>query len=140
MSRNEDQPKHLVEVNNVSLVFGRQTILDRIQLVIPRGQTLAIIGESGCGKTMLLKSMVGLQKPTSGSIHFDGVDIHSLNEIEMTALRKRFGFVFQNAALFDSMTIGQTWLSRFGSMGYHEVNRRNGWCFDVWKRLDYPTL
>lgn len=101
------QPNNLVEVKNVSLVFGRQTILDRIQLTIPRGQTLAIIGESGCGKTMLLKSMVGLQKPTSGSISFDGIDINTLNEIDMTALRKRFGFVFQNAALFDSMTIGQ---------------------------------
>lgn len=97
----------LVETREMSLVFGRQTVLNRISLSIPRGQTVAIIGESGCGKTMLLKSLVGLLKPTSGKILFDGVDIHSLNDVDMTRLRRRFGFVFQNAALFDSMTIGQ---------------------------------
>ncbi len=97
----------LVETREMSLIFGRQTVLNRISLSIPRGQTVAIIGESGCGKTMLLKSLVGLMKPTSGKILFDGVDIHSLNDVDMTRLRRRFGFVFQNAALFDSMTIGQ---------------------------------
>jgi phospholipid/cholesterol/gamma-HCH transport system ATP-binding protein len=66
-----------------------------------------VIGESGCGKTMLLKSVTGLLTPTSGAMLYDGVDIHSLGDIEMTKLRCKFGFVFQNAALFDSMTIGQ---------------------------------
>jgi phospholipid/cholesterol/gamma-HCH transport system ATP-binding protein len=97
----------LIETQEVSLQFGKQTILRSISLAIPKGQTVAIIGESGCGKTMLLKSLVGLVRPTGGQVLFDGVDIHSLNEVEMTALRKRFGFVFQNAALFDSMTIEQ---------------------------------
>jgi len=97
----------LVETRDMSLVFGRQTVLNRISISIPRGQTLAIIGESGCGKTMLLKSLVGLLKPTLGKIFFDGVDIHSLGDVELTKMRRRFGFVFQNAALFDSMTIGE---------------------------------
>jgi len=99
--------KTLVETREMSLVFGRQIILNRISITIPKGQTLAIIGESGCGKTMLLKSLVGLLKPTTGNILFDGIDIHSLSDVEMTNMRRRFGFVFQNAALFDSMTIGQ---------------------------------
>ncbi|XZE44578.1 ABC transporter ATP-binding protein [Pirellulaceae bacterium SH467] len=97
----------LVETRELYLQFGKQIVLNNISLSIPRGQTVAIIGESGCGKTMLLKSLVGLIRPTRGMIAFDGYDIQSLDEHAMTALRKRFGFVFQNAALFDSMTIEQ---------------------------------
>ncbi|XZE35124.1 ABC transporter ATP-binding protein [Pirellulaceae bacterium SH501] len=101
----DSQP--LVETHDLFLQFGKQIILNNISISIPRGQTVAIIGESGCGKTMLLKSLVGLIRPTRGTISFDGQDIQSLNEHAMTTLRKRFGFVFQNAALFDSMTIEQ---------------------------------
>jgi phospholipid/cholesterol/gamma-HCH transport system ATP-binding protein len=97
----------LVELRDMSLQFAKQTILNGIQLSVSRGQTLAVIGESGCGKTMLLKSIVGLIKPTAGEVLYDGVDINVLNEYQMTRLRRKFGFVFQNAALFDSMTIGQ---------------------------------
>lgn len=99
--------KPLVELRDMTLQFAKQTILSNINLRIPRGQTVAIIGESGCGKTMLLKSVVGLIAPTSGAMLYDGVDIHSLGDVELTKLRCKFGFVFQNAALFDSMTIGQ---------------------------------
>ncbi|MCR9292112.1 MAG: ATP-binding cassette domain-containing protein [bacterium] len=96
----------LVELRDLTLQFAGQTILQRINLSIPRGQTLVIIGESGCGKTMLLKSVVGLIKPTSGNVLYEGQDIHRLNAKEMTALRRKFGFVFQNAALFDSLSVG----------------------------------
>jgi phospholipid/cholesterol/gamma-HCH transport system ATP-binding protein len=99
--------KPLIELRAMTLQFAKQTILNNINLTIPRGQTVAVIGESGCGKTMLLKSVTGLLTPTSGAMLYDGVDIHSLGDIEMTKLRCKFGFVFQNAALFDSMTIGQ---------------------------------
>lgn len=97
----------VVETKNLSLQFGKQVVLNDISIRIPKGQTVAIIGESGCGKTMLLKALVGLLAPTSGKVIFDGQDIHALSDMEMTRLRKRFGFVFQNAALFDSMTIHQ---------------------------------
>lgn len=97
----------LVELRDVTVRFGKQTILNRLNLTIPRGQTVAIIGESGCGKTMLLKIIVGLARPTSGQVLYDGEDLTALSEMEMTKLRRKFGFVFQNAALFDSMTIGQ---------------------------------
>jgi phospholipid/cholesterol/gamma-HCH transport system ATP-binding protein len=106
-SSESDAGRPIVEAVSMSLQFGRQTILSDINLSIPKGQTVAIIGESGCGKTMLLKSIVGLVKPTSGEIRFDGQDINSLSDQAMTSLRRRFGFVFQNAALFDSMTINQ---------------------------------
>ncbi|MCA9190126.1 MAG: ATP-binding cassette domain-containing protein [Planctomycetales bacterium] len=97
----------LVELRAMTLEFAKQVILNQINLQIPRGQTVAVIGESGCGKTMLLKTIVGLIKPTSGSVHFDGRNIHTLSDYELTQLRCKFGFVFQNAALFDSLTIGQ---------------------------------
>lgn len=97
----------LVELRDLSLRFAKQVVLNQINLAIPRGQSVAIIGESGCGKTMLLKTIAGLIRPTSGEMLYDGVNIQSLNDKEMTHLRRRFGFVFQNAALFDSMSIGQ---------------------------------
>ncbi|HAY78417.1 MAG TPA: ABC transporter ATP-binding protein [Planctomycetaceae bacterium] len=92
---------------NLSVQFGSQQVLREINLSVPRGQTLAIIGESGCGKTVLLKTLIGLVRPSSGRVEFDHGDISQLNERALTALRVRYGFVFQSAALFDSMTIGQ---------------------------------
>ena len=97
----------ILETRTLSLQFGRQVILKDISVQIKKGETIAIIGESGCGKTMFLKALVGLLRPTSGSVIFDGQDINQLDDQDMTNLRKRFGFVFQNAALFDSMTISQ---------------------------------
>ncbi|MEM8679862.1 MAG: ABC transporter ATP-binding protein [Planctomycetota bacterium] len=97
----------LVEVQNVGVRFGSQTILRDITLTIPRGQTIALIGESGCGKTVLMKTIIGLVKPTQGRVLFDGQDLARLSERELTRQRIRFGFVFQQAALFDSLTIGQ---------------------------------
>ncbi|QDS96332.1 putative ABC transporter ATP-binding protein [Roseimaritima multifibrata] len=104
----ENEPgADLVRAENLSVMFGRQMVLRNIQLSIPRGQTLAIIGESGCGKTVLLKTLVGLVKPISGRVLFDDDDLAKLDDKRLTEVRKRMGFVFQNAALFDSMTIRQ---------------------------------
>jgi phospholipid/cholesterol/gamma-HCH transport system ATP-binding protein len=82
-------------------------VIRDLTFAIPRGQTVAIIGESGCGKTVLLKNIIGLMHPTSGHVVFDGQRIDELSDKELTALRGRFGFLFQNAALFDSMTIAE---------------------------------
>ena len=82
-------------------------MLRDINLTIPRGQTLVIIGESGCGKTVLLKSLIGLVRPTQGEVLFDGQNLAKLTERELARQRIRFGFVFQGAALFDSMTVAQ---------------------------------
>lgn len=95
----------LVAARDLTVRFGRQKVLRNITLEVPRGQTLAIIGESGCGKTVLLKSLIGLVRPTGGHVAYDGQQIDTLNDKELTALRTRYGFVFQNAALFDSLTI-----------------------------------
>jgi len=95
----------ILEVRNLFVQFGRNRVLRNINLTIKRGETVAIIGESGCGKTVLLKTLIGLLTPTQGEVLFDGMDIHTLAEKELTEQRTRFGFVFQQAALFDSMTI-----------------------------------
>ncbi len=102
-----DSAAPLVELRGLHVTFGRQPVLRAIDLTVPRGQTLAVIGESGCGKTVLLKCIIGLVTPTRGVVRFDGNDLTKLSDRELTRQRIRFGFVFQNAALFDSMTIGQ---------------------------------
>jgi phospholipid/cholesterol/gamma-HCH transport system ATP-binding protein len=114
LTRNSTRPQvpagsagPLVDVRGLHVEFGKQRVLRNINLTVPRGQTVAIIGESGCGKTVLLKTMIGLIPATRGEVHFDGRNLATLNDVELTKQRIRFGFVFQNAALFDSMTIGQ---------------------------------
>lgn len=102
-----DDDRPLVEVRGLDMRFGRQEVLRDINLAIPRGQTLAVIGESGCGKTVLLKTLASLLQPTRGEVFFDGHCLARLNDRQLTQQRIRLGFVFQNAALFDSMTIGQ---------------------------------
>ncbi len=97
----------LVEVKDLTVQFGAQEVLRDISLEIPAGQTLVLLGESGCGKTVLMKSIIGLIQPTYGQVLFDSENLSLLGDRQLSHLRLRFGFVFQNAALFDSMTIGQ---------------------------------
>ena len=97
----------LLDVRNLDVVFGKQQVLRDINLRVPRGQTLAVIGESGCGKTVLLKTLIDLIRPTRGEVLFDGKNLAQLKDHEVVQQRIRFGFLFQNSALFDSMTIGQ---------------------------------
>ena len=85
--------------------FGPQRVLHDITFDIQRGQTLVVIGESGCGKTVLLKLIIGLLRATTGRVAFDGHQLVDLPERELTRQRLRFGFLFQGAALFDSLTV-----------------------------------
>lgn len=97
----------LLRLERLGVQLGGRQVLRDIDLSVPRGQTVAIIGESGCGKTVLLKTMIGLIRPSCGKVVFDGRDLAAMSEHQLTEQRIRFGFVFQQAALFDSMTIGQ---------------------------------
>jgi phospholipid/cholesterol/gamma-HCH transport system ATP-binding protein len=95
----------LITLERVSVQFGPQRVLRDIGLTVQRGQTLAIIGESGCGKTVLLKLIIGLLRPTAGRVIFDGKDLATLGERALGQQRLRFGFLFQGAALFDSLSV-----------------------------------
>jgi phospholipid/cholesterol/gamma-HCH transport system ATP-binding protein len=85
--------------------FGSQRVLSGVSLEVQRGQTLVVIGESGCGKTVLLKLLIGLLRPTAGKVTFEGRVLTDLSERELTRQRLRFGFLFQGAALFDSLSV-----------------------------------
>lgn len=95
----------LIEARDLTVTFQQQDVLRAVNVSISRGQTLAVIGESGCGKTVFMKSLVGLIRPTSGEVRFDGSSLEEIQFEELTETRRRFGFVFQNAALFDSMSV-----------------------------------
>jgi phospholipid/cholesterol/gamma-HCH transport system ATP-binding protein len=95
----------IVEIDGLSMRFRQHAVLRDINLSVKKGETLCIIGESGCGKTVLLKLMIGLIRPTVGVVKFDGRNLKEMSEQELTKVRLRFGFLFQMAALFDSLTI-----------------------------------
>jgi phospholipid/cholesterol/gamma-HCH transport system ATP-binding protein len=99
------KPPAIVVLDGVGMDFDDQKILRAINLSIEPGQTVAIIGESGCGKTVTLKLIVALLRPTVGKVWLEGTNLTELSERQLIALRLRVGFLFQGAALFDSMTV-----------------------------------
>lgn len=103
--RSEAAAPPVLRVENLAVRFGSQQVLRDISIDLDAGETLVVIGESGCGKTVLLKSMIGLVRPTSGDVLFEGRSLSRMNDRELAHLRTRYGFVFQGAALFDSLTI-----------------------------------
>jgi len=98
-----DRP--MIEFKDVVKTFGKQRVLDGLSMSIPRGKVSCVIGRSGTGKSVTLKHMIGLMRPDSGEVLVDGADVTKMKERELYALRKRFGFLFQDAALFDSMNV-----------------------------------
>lgn len=97
----------MIEIKNLKKRFGRKDVLQGVDLVITKGETLVIIGKSGCGKSVLLKHIIGLLKPDEGELFFEGVDIVKMKMKELYKIRSKFGFLFQGAALFDSMTVAE---------------------------------
>ncbi len=97
----------MIEINGVKKSFGEKEILRGVNLTIETGSTLVIIGRSGCGKSVLLKHIIRLLTPDEGSIIIDGQDITHMREKDIFKIRKDFGFLFQGAALFDSMNVEQ---------------------------------
>jgi phospholipid/cholesterol/gamma-HCH transport system ATP-binding protein len=97
----------LIELRHVSKRFGRLVVLDDLSLSIETGKCLVVIGASGTGKSVLLKHIVGLLRPDSGEVWYDGERIDNLRERDLMSVRINFGFLFQMGALFDSMTVEQ---------------------------------
>jgi phospholipid/cholesterol/gamma-HCH transport system ATP-binding protein len=94
-----------VAVEHLHKSFGSQNVLNGISLAVGRGETLAVLGRSGTGKSVLLRLIIGLEKPDSGSVHLHGQDIAGLALDQMGEVRKKMGFLFQNSALYDSLTV-----------------------------------
>lgn len=95
----------MIELRGLRKSFGSKVVLSGVDLVIPNGKTTCIIGRSGCGKSVLLKHIVGLLDGDAGTVTIDGSDVSRLSRKELFALRRRVGYVFQGAALFDSLTV-----------------------------------
>ncbi len=99
--------ENMISVRNITKNFGGKNVLNGLNLEIPHGETLVIMGRSGCGKSVLLKIIAGLIAADSGEIWFDGTEISKLKTKKMNLLRQKIGMLFQSAALFDSMTVAE---------------------------------
>ncbi len=128
----------MIEVRDLRKSFGAQTVLDGISFRIERGESVAIIGRSGCGKSVLLKNIIGLMKPDAGEVLIDGENIVRMNERQLFRVRLKFGMVFQSSALFDSMTVAENVgfaLRRNRLMGEAEIAKRVAHALEV---VDLP--
>jgi phospholipid/cholesterol/gamma-HCH transport system ATP-binding protein len=97
----------LIEFRHIKKAFGPKVVYDDLNLTIPRGQTVSILGASGSGKSVMLKMLIGLLTADAGQIMFDGRDVARLPEHDMFEVRRRVAYLFQGAALFDSLTVGE---------------------------------
>jgi phospholipid/cholesterol/gamma-HCH transport system ATP-binding protein len=95
----------MIEIYALHKAFGKQVVLNRVDFEVREGETVALLGPSGTGKSVLLKHIIGLIKPDSGTVIVDGKDVATLKRKELSELRSRIGYVFQNGALFDSMNV-----------------------------------
>ncbi len=97
----------MITISNLHKSFGEQQVLRGVSLEVAKGETFVILGRSGSGKSVLLKCLVGLLSPEEGSIMIEGVEIVGLPHAKLDEMRKRIGYVFQHAALYDSMTVAE---------------------------------
>lgn len=123
-----------IELVDIHKAFGPKEVLKGFSLEVREGETLTVIGGSGTGKSVALKHVVGLLQPDRGSIHVDGQDVNALEQEELFELRRRVGYVFQFAALFDSMTIAENvgmGLKRIPEMNAAKIRERVTECLSL---------
>lgn len=117
----------MIEIRNLTKSFGRNQVLKGVELTVKKGETLAVLGRSGCGKTVLLKHMIGLLMPDEGEVIVDGLNVCEASRSEIYRMRMKFGMVFQGSALFDSMTVAENvglGLTEHTRLGREEISRR----------------
>lgn len=123
----------MIEVRHLYKSFGDKEVLKDINFKFEDGKTNLIIGQSGSGKTVLMKNLVGLLDPTSGEVLYDGRDFVQMTKEEKVAMRREMGMIFQSAALFDSMSVLENVmfpLDMFSNMNYREKQKRAKECLD----------
>jgi phospholipid/cholesterol/gamma-HCH transport system ATP-binding protein len=124
---NGEQKAPPIHVESLTKAFGKQTVLKVINLEVAQGETLSVLGRSGTGKSVLLKLLIGLQQPDSGSIRVNGEEVTNLPLKELNEVRKKVGFLFQQAALYDSLTVEENVafpLRRHSKMSSDQRNKR----------------
>ena len=129
----------MIEVKDLTKAFGDKTVLDKINMIFETGKTNLIIGQSGSGKTVLMKNLVGLLTPTSGQVLYDGRNFVEMSKKEKISMRREMGMIFQSAALFDSLTVLENVmfpLDMFSSMNYRDRVRRAQECLDRVNLID----
>ena len=129
----------MIEIQHLYKSFGDKEVLKDINAKFEDGKTNLIIGQSGSGKTVLMKNIVGLLEPTSGHILYDGRDFVSMNKHEKVRMRREMGMIFQSAALFDSLSVLENVmfpLDMFSSMNYRERLKRAQDCLDRVNLID----
>ncbi len=123
----------MIEIKHLCKSFGDKNVLKDISTIFENGKTNLIIGQSGSGKTVLVKNLVGLLTPSSGEVLYDGRDFVSMTKKEKILLRREMGMIFQSAALFDSLTVLENVmfpLDMFSSMNYRDRVKRARTCID----------
>ena len=123
----------MIEVRNLAKSFGDKVVLDNINVTFETGKTNLIIGQSGSGKTVLMKNLVGLLQPTSGEVLYDDRDFIRMSKKEKVQMRREMGMIFQSAALFDSLNVLENVmfpLDMFSTMNYRERVKRAQECLD----------
>lgn len=123
----------MIEVRNLTKSFGDKVVLDNINVTFETGKTNLIIGQSGSGKTVLMKNLVGLLQPTSGEVLYDARDFTRMSKKEKVQMRREMGMIFQSAALFDSLNVLENVmfpLDMFSTMNYRERVKRAQECLD----------
>ena len=129
----------MIEVKHLTKSFEDKTVLNDINAVFETGKTNLIIGQSGSGKTVLVKNIVGLLEPTSGEIRYDGRNFVTMSKRERVMMRREMGMIFQSAALFDSLSVlenVQFPLDMFSTMNYRERVKRAQECLERVNLLD----
>ena len=129
----------MIEVKNLTKSFEDKTVLDNINARFETGKTNLIIGQSGSGKTVLMKNLVGLLSPTTGEVLYDGRDFVTMTKKDQVMMRREMGMIFQGSALFDSLSVlenVQFPLDMFSKMNYNERVRRAQECLDRVNLLD----
>jgi phospholipid/cholesterol/gamma-HCH transport system ATP-binding protein len=114
--------EEIVAVKDLTKRFGAKLVLDRISLAIEKGKTTVVIGPSGCGKTVLIKHFIVLLRPSEGEVYFKGRRVDDLSERQLSGIRTHFGYLFQEGALFDSMTVAEN--ISFPLRQYHRIRSR----------------
>lgn len=129
----------MIEIRDLTKTFEDKTVLHNVNAIFETGKTNLIIGQSGSGKTVLMKNLVGLLDPTEGKVLYDGRDFVTMSKRERVMMRREMGMVFQGSALFDSLSVRdnvQFPLDMFSSMNYNERVKRAQECLDRVNLLD----